>query len=104
MTAGSPAFGAGIRPLRPVDTRISGDLNLKRLGRSIKLLKLTRKSLVSVTFAAALLIAWVPIGAAAELVMFESDLCEWCETWHGEIGVVYPKTEEGRAASPGRCP
>ncbi len=44
------------------------------------------------------LIAWVPIGAAAELVMFESALCEWCEMWHAEIGVVYHKTEEGRAA------
>lgn len=44
------------------------------------------------------LVAWVPIGAAAELVMFESDLCEWCEMWHAEIGVVYHKTEEGRAA------
>lgn len=33
---------------------------------------------------------------AAELVMFESDTCEWCELWHEEIGVVYPKTPEGR--------
>ncbi len=33
---------------------------------------------------------------AAELVMFESDTCEWCEIWHEEIGVVYAKTSEGR--------
>ncbi len=49
------------------------------------------------SFAAASLIAWVPIGSAAELVMFESVLCEWCEMWHGEIGIVYHKTDEGRA-------
>ena len=35
---------------------------------------------------------------AAELVMFESPLCEWCEAWDREIGVVYHKTEEGRLA------
>ncbi len=33
---------------------------------------------------------------AAELVMFESDTCGWCELWHEEIGVVYAKTSEGR--------
>lgn len=37
-------------------------------------------------------------GVAAELVMFESDSCEWCELWHVEIGVVYPKTAEARTA------
>ena len=34
----------------------------------------------------------------AELVMFESSLCEWCETWHEEVGGVYGKTPEGAAA------
>jgi len=33
-------------------------------------------------------------ASAAELVMFESEGCEWCETWHDEIGVVYSKTGE----------
>ncbi len=33
---------------------------------------------------------------AAELVMFESDTCGWCELWNKEIGVVYAKTSEGR--------
>lgn len=37
-------------------------------------------------------------GVAAELVMFESDSCEWCELWHEEIGVVYAKTAEARTA------
>lgn len=35
---------------------------------------------------------------AAELVMFESDSCEWCEKWHQEIGPVYGKTDEARVA------
>lgn len=35
---------------------------------------------------------------AAELVMFESATCEWCERWHEEIGPVYPKTPEARIA------
>ncbi len=47
--------------------------------------------------------AWIPsIGVrpahAAELVMFESRICEWCEAWDRDIGVVYHKTEEGRLA------
>ena len=32
---------------------------------------------------------------AAELVMFESEACEWCEVWDEEIGVAYSKTSEG---------
>ncbi len=34
----------------------------------------------------------------AELVMFEAPLCEWCEAWDDEVGVVYHKTSEGRLA------
>jgi len=30
---------------------------------------------------------------AAELVMFESEACEWCEVWDEEIGVAYDKTQ-----------
>ncbi|NQU59473.1 MAG: hypothetical protein HQ513_19745 [Rhodospirillales bacterium] len=33
---------------------------------------------------------------AAELVMFESDSCEWCEAWNEDIGVVYGKTSEAK--------
>jgi hypothetical protein len=43
-------------------------------------------------------LVWVSPGVAAELVMFESVLCEWCEAWHREIGFFYHKTDEGRAA------
>ena len=30
--------------------------------------------------------------------MFEAPLCEWCEVWDDEVGVVYHKTSEGRRA------
>ncbi|PPR19223.1 MAG: hypothetical protein CFH40_02341, partial [Alphaproteobacteria bacterium MarineAlpha10_Bin3] len=35
---------------------------------------------------------------AAELLMFESATCEWCQKWDEDVGVVYAKTAEGRAA------
>jgi len=35
---------------------------------------------------------------AAELLMFESDFCPFCEKWHDELGGVYAKTEEGKRA------
>lgn len=35
---------------------------------------------------------------AAELVMFESAACPYCRQWHEEIGGIYGKTPEGRAA------
>ncbi len=35
---------------------------------------------------------------AAQLVMFESAYCEWCERWHEEIGPIYPRTPEARIA------
>lgn len=37
-------------------------------------------------------------AAAAELLMFEQDYCEWCERWNEEVGVIYHKTPEGRRA------
>lgn len=35
---------------------------------------------------------------AAQLIMVEQDACEWCEVWNEEIGGVYHKTTEGKAA------
>ena len=35
---------------------------------------------------------------AAELLMFDSDICPYCEKWHEELGEVYPKTTEGKRA------
>ncbi len=39
-----------------------------------------------------------PPAVAVELLMFESDSCEWCDAWHAEIGPIYPKTSEGKVA------
>ena len=40
-----------------------------------------------------------PGAGGAQLVMFEQQGCEWCEVWNEEIGVVLPKTPEGKCAS-----
>lgn len=41
----------------------------------------------------------LPLSArAAELVMFESPVCEWCRLWDEEVGIVYGKTLESRQA------
>jgi hypothetical protein len=37
-------------------------------------------------------------AVAAELVMFGSPHCPWCEAWESEVGAIYPKTAEGRLA------
>ncbi len=37
-------------------------------------------------------------AVAAELVMFGSPYCPWCEAWESEVGAIYPKTAEGRLA------
>ena len=36
--------------------------------------------------------------AETKLYMAEEDGCMWCARWHEEIGHIYPKTVEGRAA------
>jgi thioredoxin-related protein len=38
------------------------------------------------------------VAPAVELLMFESATCEWCQKWDEDIGIVYAKTAEGRAA------
>lgn len=35
---------------------------------------------------------------SAELVMFESQTCAWCQRWHEEIGEIYPRSSEGKCA------
>jgi len=60
-----------------------------------------RSLLLLFAISAGPLAAGVPGAAparAAELLMFESAACEWCERWHEEIGPAYPKTPYGRAA------
>ena len=58
---------------------------------------------LSVGAAAAILLTVALIGMpapaiAAELVMFGSPHCPWCEAWESEVGAIYPKTAEGRLA------
>ncbi|WP_108881874.1 transcriptional regulator [Anderseniella sp. Alg231-50] len=44
-------------------------------------------------------LALAPAGAkAAQLIMLEQDGCHWCEVWNEEIGIAYPKTDEGKLA------
>ena len=43
----------------------------------------------------ALFISTSPLFGA-ELVMFESPECEWCEVWHEEVGIIYDKTIEAK--------
>lgn len=47
-----------------------------------------------------LLVLWSPASGAlsAELVMFETAACPWCDAWNREVGVVYPRTETGKRA------
>ncbi len=35
---------------------------------------------------------------AAELIMVHSPICEWCDAWEDEVGVVYARTEQGDKA------
>jgi hypothetical protein len=37
-------------------------------------------------------------ASAAELIMLEQPGCVWCLRWNEEIGMAYPKTEEGQVA------
>ena len=58
----------------------------------------TKNWAVFATISFLLSIAGTSAVSAAELVMFESGSCEWCEAWHKEIGPIYPKTVESQAA------
>lgn len=42
--------------------------------------------------------AAVKSANAAELIMVHSPICEWCDTWEDEIGVVYNRTAQGGRA------
>ena len=35
---------------------------------------------------------------ATELIMVESPICEWCEIWEEEVGVIYKLTPQGKRA------
>lgn len=44
------------------------------------------------------LCSFVGNARGAELVMFESATCSWCDRWHDEIGPIYPQTSESQCA------
>ncbi|WP_299808582.1 transcriptional regulator [uncultured Roseibium sp.] len=45
-----------------------------------------------------IVLVWSLPAGAAELIMLEQPGCVWCKRWNEEIGVAYPKTEEGQRA------
>ncbi len=50
------------------------------------------------TLAFLIAVAGISTAAGAELLMFEHPGCPWCHQWNREVGAVYSKTEEGKAA------
>ena len=55
--------------------------------------------LISLIFLAQIVFAAAPLSAAdLRLVLFEQPGCAWCERWNREIGPIYPKTPEAKAA------
>ena len=41
---------------------------------------------------------WAWSACAAELVLFESTSCAWCQAWDAQIGGIYPKAAEAKIA------
>jgi protein-disulfide isomerase len=66
-------------------------------NRASKIVRALR-AVVRVALPAAVLLVISSEARAAELVMFRSPLCEWCTVWEAEVGTIYAKTPEGRAA------
>jgi len=56
-----------------------------------------RNTCLAIGVIAALIASGVSTDAA-ELVMYESPACVWCERWNQEIAPAYPKTAESRMA------
>lgn len=58
--------------------------------------------MMKLSYLSQLCFGWVflmPVsGQTAELVMFDSPACSYCERWEEEIADIYPKTEEGQQA------
>lgn len=47
---------------------------------------------------AVLLVFTPPVRAETVLLMLEEKHCSWCALWNREVGEVYARTDEGRAA------
>jgi len=65
------------------------------VGRALQILM--RRAAMPVLLGA-LMASVAGMARAAELVLFESDTCEWCERFHKEVGPAYPKTAEAKCA------
>lgn len=57
-----------------------------------------RKPVHTILSITMMMLVWSASAKAAELIMMEQELCNWCERWHAEIGPIYPKTDEGKRA------
>jgi hypothetical protein len=57
-----------------------------------------QRQLILALFCLGAFLTFARQAAAAELIMFESSACEWCEAWQRDVGIVYPLTPEGRYA------
>ena len=65
-------------------------------ARAMRILRMFRGVLAVLVWAGVLMGS--KAASAAELVMFESDTCEWCERFNAEVGPVYPNTAESKCA------
>ena len=88
-----PAEDSGRRPDLPATP------DSKR-GRAAPFPTPVSRLLVPIVLMAGLAASLISVmeARAAELVMFESPSCEWCEAWDRDVGVVYHKTDEGHLA------
>jgi thioredoxin-related protein len=50
----------------------------------------------AVFLALAFLVVATPAFSESKMIMFNSPICEWCEIWEEEVGVVYGKTDIGQ--------
>lgn len=54
---------------------------------------------LALVFALAAILFARPQGLhAAELLMFEAPACPYCKVWHAQVGIGYPKSDEGKRA------
>jgi len=61
-------------------------------------LTVTPRTMFGVLAMLCLFAAPVKAEPGVQLIMVETEGCEWCEAWHDQIGPVYAKTSEGKFA------
>lgn len=70
----------------------------QRQASRVRLAALWRRAVTTALAWLAVVAAGLGTSHAAELLMFEEPGCPWCVRWHREVGVAYPKSEEGHRA------